>query len=272
MKVARILKDSLRLIRTTRLVWAFGSLSVLVTFFGPLAPYVQPYLLFVCVFLPTALVLSLVTFISEGALVFCVHQATLARITTFADAWRQSKAKALRLIGQFIIVTPATLIASFILQAIAAKVPDSPLVWLVALVIQSFTWGLSTFGVCAIMISNLKAGAAAWTGFLITVNNFLRILVITGAMLLLRLAFTAALALVLVRIFRMELPLPANFGYLAYQDLLDTPVFAITNSALNIILVTVTIVCLSVGYLQFIKEIEYPALAIQREQPNTGST
>jgi hypothetical protein len=144
----------------------------------------------------------------------------------------------------------------------AFKAPTSPFLWMLVLMIAAFTGSLITFGLCAIMIDGVNAFAAAWTSFLITLNNFFRVLIIQGGVFFIRLLVIGLLFAVLASgLFKFDLTIPLTFDYLTYQKIMAIPVFAAAGWIIDLLLFPLTWVILTLCYLKFTKEIHYPAIS-----------
>jgi hypothetical protein len=110
------------------------------------------------------------------------------------------------------------------------------------------------------MIDGVKANAAAWTSFLITINNFFRVLVIEGVVFFINLLITILVVAVLAGFFKVVLPSPLVLDYPSYLKVLNVPSVALVNKVFGSFLLPIETVILTLGYLKFTKEISYPAL------------
>lgn len=267
MNYLQITKDSLRLFRSAKLVWVFGFLSLLISLVLPLASslskLVRGFPILFCLFYIAFLVIFLVSFIAEGGLIYAIHQAFLNKALTFSEAWSQSKSKIFRIIGlSFILGIPVILIPLFLLKTISALIPTSPILWFLALINETLISSFFTFGLCAIMIDDVKAWAAAWTSLLVTTNNFFRVFVITGGIFLIRLLLIGAIvAIIKSGLLSVELPTPLVLDYPTYLKLTTTPFVSAATWIFDLFLFPLETIILTFGYLKFTKEIAYPALS-----------
>jgi hypothetical protein len=201
------------------------------------------------------------TLIGMGGLYYLIYQASLSREITFSEAWSQGKSKLFRNIGVSSLSIPILLLEIFLIWLIGSQMPTSPFLWLIFLPTTLFIASFITFGLCAVMIDNLKVLAGAWTSFLITINNFFRIFVITGATFLARFLITVlAVTIPASGVFGVELPVPLALDYPTYQKLVAIPVVSWINWVFNLLLFPIESIMLTYAYLQFKKEIPYPAL------------
>jgi hypothetical protein len=181
---------------------------------------------------------------------------------SFSEAWSQSKSKLLRNFGLFVISIPILLIGGFFINLMTSRIPSSPFLWLIVLAESVFIASFLTFGYCAVMIDNVKVLAAAWTSFLITINNFSRVFVITGTIYLIRVLITALVVTILAsRLFGVALPTPLTLDYPTYQKLGAIPIVSWINWIFNLFFFPLEIIMLTLAYLKFTKEVFYPALA-----------
>ena len=261
MNYIQIFQDSLRLFRTTKLAWFFGFTSGLATLIGLLFQFPHDNTILSCLNLFIVLAILFVSSIAEGSLIYFIYETSQNRTSTFSEAWHQSKSKIIRIIGIVFLTIPLLLIIPFFIKAVIATLPSSPLPWLFVLLEDTVFNSLITFGLCTIMIDDLKMWAATWTSVLITGNNFFRVFVIFGVKFFLRLLFTSlVLAILAFTPFRIGL-LPLALDYSAYLKMVSMPVMVIAYSGFNLFFLPLTSIILTLGYLKFTKETAYPALA-----------
>ena len=77
----------------------------------------------------------------------------------------------LRLWGLFLLSIPILWIGGVFIQLATARGSTSAFLWLISLVEILFIASFLAFGSCAITIDNVRTLAAAWTSFLIMINN-----------------------------------------------------------------------------------------------------
>jgi hypothetical protein len=268
MNYIQTLKDSLHLFRATKLIWVFGFLSLLSTVPLPLYQYARAAPTFACVALFVIFTLSIVSLSANGSLIYIIQQASLNNNLTFSQAWFQGKSKVFRLIGVIFLSIPIILIAIFFLRLISTSAPRSPILWLYAFIQNIFISSFLIFGYCAIMIDDTKAWAAAWTSFLITINNIFRVSVIVGVLFLIRLLLIGLFVAILASgLLKVGLPTQLALDYLTYQKLIAIPIISWANWVVSIFLSPLQTIILTFGYIKFTKDISYPVLV---KKPNTA--
>jgi hypothetical protein len=261
MNYIQILQDSLQLFRTTRLIWVFAFLSLILTI--PLIPSqsLRDNPVLACIYLPILIGGLILSMTATGSLYYAIYQVSLKRNVSFSEAWVQGKSKMLYNIGLILVSIPILLIGAFFIRLITAKLPTSPLLWLIVFGESLFIVTFSTFGFCAIAIDNVKVLASAWTSLLITINNFFRVSVITASMFLIRLLITGLIVLILASgSFGIELPRPLSLDYPTYQKIVAIPIVAWATWIFDLFFFPLEAIMLTFAYLKFTKEVSYPAL------------
>jgi hypothetical protein len=246
-------------------VWIFGAVAMLSTLLAPLERVVRGNLPLECILLLAGLCVSIISLIGEGGLFYCIYQGFLNKQPTFSEAWHQGKSRVLRMIGLFFILIPIFLAFVALSLAVALRAPESLIPWLMELFLASVVGSFLAFSVCAIIIDGIKVGAAAWTGFLITKDNFLRVLVITGGIYLIHLIIIDLGVVFLGLAFGLKIPTPLTLTYRTYQEILAIPIINIINLILNAFLIVFSSVLLTICYLRFTQEKTYPAIANERQ-------
>lgn len=258
----QILIESFRIFQTTRLVWVFGFISFLIEIPQPLFKFPGGVNFLVCVYLFVGLVIALISVIANGGLIYLIHQTTLSRNPSFGEVWLQGGQKLFRNIGFFLLTIPALLVVYLIYSTIAFKAPTSLFLWLISLMIEAFVISWFTFGLCAIMIDDLHALGAAWTSFLITLNNFFRLLIIYGGVFFIHFLVIGLLFAVFASgLFQFDLTIPLTFDYSTYLKMMAIPAFKTTRSIIDLLLFPMISAILTLCYLKFTQEIHYPAIS-----------
>lgn len=262
MNYLQILKESLHIFRTTKLVWVFGFSSLLITIFQPSPQSMRGDPFLICVYFFVLLVSVFISIIAYGGLIYLIYQLTLNRNPGFSEVWLQGGQRLFRNIGFILLLTPALFVVLVIYYMIAFKAPASPFLWLFVLMIIASLASMITFGFCAIMIDDVNAFAAVWTSFLIILNNFFRVLVIQGGVFFIRLLVIGLLFAVLASgLFKFDLTIPLKFDYLTYLKIMAMPVFAAAGWIIDLLLFPLSTAILTLCYLKFTKEIHYPAIS-----------
>jgi hypothetical protein len=276
--MSKLLKESLHLLRHNKLVWIFGLLSILYSSLPSLSEVTYKDPGFQWVYSILRFVASIVSIIALSCSIYVVFQGAQDKNPTFSEAWIQGKSKYWRIVGLLIISFSMPLLAGVCSMMVSAIIPNKttavPFLWVLGLIANVFYSPLITFGICAIVIDGLKVWAAAWTGFQIAVNNFFRVLLVIIVLALIKILTDGLLAVfITLGIIKIGTGLPSlvNFDFAAYQSMLSIPVFRITNIIVYFVSITGMNAFLTLGYLKFTKEIDYPAL-VRRELPNTSTT
>ncbi len=262
MNYPQIFRDSLHIFRTTKLVWVFGFLSLLISLLpSTLFSHDEPILY--CIYFIAFLSIWFVCILANGSLIYVIHQAFLNRTSTFVEVWHQGKLKIFRIIGLVLILGIPKILSSLLLEGIIpTTITSTPFTWLLGLINDVFINSILTFGLCAIMIDDVKIWAAVGTSFLITFNSFSRVFVIIGVIFFIRtLLIYLVLAVLTSELFKVELPLPLTLDYTTYLELLNVPIVMIVCWILDLFFFPLTSIILTLGYLEFTKKITYPALA-----------
>jgi hypothetical protein len=250
MNYIQTIEDTIHIIRTTKLVWVFGFLSLLGTLNQPLLQLLRGNSLLICIYLPVSFTFLYFSFIAGGGLIYVIYQKTLGRDLSFSDVWLRSKSKIFSVIGSSI---PGIILAIIVYMVLTYVLQNSQFFWVIGFIAGSFICSFFTFSACAIMINDVKASAAIWTGFLIAVNNFFRVLIITGTVYFIRLLLTGIVLVILLL-----------FGYPTNQSIMGIPIAKTAVWIFYLMLGFPYSVFLTLGYLRFTEEISYPALSIKQ--------
>jgi hypothetical protein len=273
MNYIEIFRESVRIFRTTKPIWIFGALSLLITLPLDLSSSVRNNPVLPFVYLPILLAGLLITCIATGGLYYAIHQASLNKHVSFSDGWQHGKSKALQCAGLIVISIPFLLIGAVFARIIPVELHSSPLPWLLALLGNALLVPFLSFGFSAILIDDVKVLAAAWTSFRILIygNNFFHVLVIVGSMFILRFVVTGLIVAILITgLFGVVLPTPLTLDYPTYQKVLATPLVAGWNWVFNLILFPLQTIMLVFVYLKFTNEVAYPALAQRQNTAQQG--
>jgi hypothetical protein len=261
--ILQILRDSLRLLRSTKLIWVLGLLLQILRSLGDLKPsaqFVHEHPVLYSLSLIVSMVVLVVYWIATCALIQVIYQASMDIQLTFSETRLQPKSKLRSLIGLLILNLPAGLVELLILAYIN-RLPSSPLQWLILLILISCI-SIYSFSMCAVLIDGVKAWQAVWLGFLITLNNFFRLIGITGLLLLIRGLFTLAVAVILASgLFHIGLPVPLALDYPTYLKLAAVPFISVATKLLDVFLYPLQTIILTLAYLKFTAEMSYPILA-----------
>lgn len=267
MDFLQILRDSLHLLRTQKLVWVFGFLVVLSTLFLEVENIVRGNPLLVCFYLTLSFAISILFLVGTGSLIYVIHQATLNESPTFGDAWNQGMGNVFRMLSLVFLLAPATIIFLLIDRIAGINAPSIEFSWFletsVAYIGFVFLGSVFIYGGCAIVIYKVNTLRAAWTGLLIILNNFFRILIIIGTWLIIRTILTECVAL-LVAIGTYKIGILA-LDYPTYLKIMNMPFVAVTRWIIDLILSPLGAVVNTLAFLQFTKKVSYPSLRTAKE-------
>ena len=247
MNYIQTLQDTFRVLRTTKLVWVFGFLSLIITIIRPMSQFMRGEPLFVFIYLPVSLAIFYFSFIANGGFIYTIYQNILGQNPTFSDIWLHSKTKTFNII---VSSFPSILLTFLVYMVTKYALPNSQFLWFINLSSTSFIGSLYFFGVCAIMINDVKVVSAIRTGFLIALNNFFRVLIIAGIAYLIRILLTGSVIAILL-----------VFGYPSNQKIMNIPIVTTSVWIFYLILIVPTSALLTLGYLKFTKGVSYPTLS-----------
>lgn len=261
----QLFRESMRLFRTTKTLWVLGFISLLILPVSTLVSYAHNSLALTCTFLLAGFFLTIIYIITNAGLIYAIYQAHNKEKPGLAEAWRYGKSRLFQMLGLILLTAPAFLIMAFLDWLSASKAPDSPLLWLVVSSTAAFAASLFTFGVCAILIDNLRPAAAAWTGLLITLNNYFRMCLIFGIPFLIQILLILLIASILsTGLFGILLPTPLSVDFVTYQNLFRLPVIVMASWVIDLLLLPLTSGVPALAYFKFSREISYPALQKNR--------
>jgi hypothetical protein len=263
MKYVQLLQGSLHLFRNTKLIWVLGIISALAPVALSFSDVIQGSFVYLCVYIPACLIIGFFSLVAAGSLIYVVSQTSTHQLVSFPIVWAQGRSKVARMIGFLLLILPGIFLMIGIYVIVALRFPESPFLLPIVLILGAFISSLFTFGLCTIMIDDLKAGQAAWTGFLLALNNFGYGFLVTAIAFFLRAFLLYALAAILsLGVFGVEIPLELKYSTL--QKLLGVPIINIAGQLIDVFLIPWSTVVLTLGYREFTKRISYPALVKRR--------
>jgi hypothetical protein len=197
-----IFRDTLRLFRESKLLWILGMFlfaseaiyraSIYSIGKPPVSCFAYP-LLFVSLY---------VSFVARCSLIYSANQILSEQKPSYSEAWGFSKTKLRSIVGLYFLSVPIVIFSVFIVTIVALSEISASLTWVVDLFVTSFFLGsLFTLSICTIVIHNLEAGLALWTGLLILFNNFFHVIVLNSIFLILQIALNLLIGNALPGIF-----------------------------------------------------------------------
>jgi hypothetical protein len=250
MDYSQTIQDTIHILRTTKLVWVFGLLSLLTTITSSLARFVPDNLLFTFIYILASWAILCFSLVGVGGFIYVVYQKILGQNFTFSDIWFHSKTNFFTIIGSLFPVIFLAFLTSIIFEEVLL---NSSLRWYITFIGSWFIGAVVIFSICAIMINNVNAMPALWTGFLIALRNFFHVLIIACTALLMRALF-ASLTIGILRIFE----------YSSTQKIMGVSIQPTLLWVLFRILMIPISVFLTLAYLKFTEKISYPALSNQQ--------
>jgi len=182
-----IFRDTFRLFRESRLLWILGIFSFISEAIYRASVYSvgKPPVPFIAY--PLLLISLYVSFVAKCSLIYSANQILSEQNPTYSEAWGFSKTKLKRIAWLYFLSIPLVIFSVFIVAIVALSEINASLTWAVDLFVTSFFLGsLFTLSICTIVIHNLEAGLALWTGLSIIFNNFLQVIVLNSIFLILQ--------------------------------------------------------------------------------------
>ena len=229
-------------------------------------PIKFPHPILACLALPILLAGSAIHMISDGGLYYVIYQAYLNKNVSFSEGWAKGKSKVFQYIGFSVVSLPLIFIGAFFMRRMTIESPSSPVLWFFSLIGSTLFSSFVTFGYSAIVINNIKVLPAAWTSFRMIIygRNFLRVLVITGAMFVIHLLLIGLITAILsTGLFGAVLPTPLALDYPTFLKIMATPFVFGVNWVFNLVLYPLETIMLIIVYLKFTNEV--PPTLVQWE-------
>jgi hypothetical protein len=250
MNYSQTFRDTIHILQTTKLAWLFGLIALLPAMTSSLARFVPDNLLFSFIYILASFVILCFSLACVGGFIYVVYQKTLEQKFSFSDVWFHSKINFWAIFGSSFPVIFLAFLTSIVLEEV---IPNSSLHWYITFIGSWFMGSAVIFSICAIMINNVKAMPALWTGFLIALRIFFHVLIIACTALLIRALF-AGLIIGILRIFE----------YSSIQKIMGVPIQSTLLGIVFRILMIPISAFLTLAYLKFTEKISYPALSNQQ--------
>ncbi len=182
-----LFRDTLRLFRESKLLWILGMFCFVSEAIYRASVYSIGKPPVPCIAYPLFFISLYVSFVAKCSLIYSANQILSEQKPTYAEAWGFSKTKLRRIAWLYFLSIPLLMLSGLIVMMVALSEISIVLTWVVDLVITSFFLGsLFTFSICTIVIYNLEAGLALWTGLAIVGNNFFHVVVLNSIFLILQ--------------------------------------------------------------------------------------
>ena len=261
MNYFEIIKDSIRIFRTTKIIWLFGFLALIPNIIGTMMDKSRLNINLDCAIMLILLISLYFGIISQGGLVYLIHQKILNNEIAFKDAWVQSKKKIGSIIGLLVIISAMSLIPSLIYLYFNYHTPYSPLLWILTWIIDMFFTTQFIFGVCAIMMDDIGAFSAARLSFLVTLNNYFPVIIINTLKDIVYLLLTRLIVVIFVIGNNFQgISIDSILKYQIYIHGMKLPIFIIAGWIINVGLYPLLLIALTICYKRFTNMISYPVL------------
>jgi hypothetical protein len=185
MNYKTIFSDTFRLFRESKLLWVFGVFAIVSEIVYRVSKYsIEKH--------PTSLILYLLllialyfSFLAEASLIYSTNQLFSKQNPTFSEVWDFCKARGKRIVGFYFVSFPLVMFILFIPELVKMSEISTSLTRIVGTLAFFILTSLLTLGICTIVINNLGAGMALWTGLLMVFNNLLHVIVLNSFFLVL---------------------------------------------------------------------------------------
>jgi hypothetical protein len=182
-----LFRDTLWLFRESKLLWIFGAIAFVSEFFFRGSVFSignppVPWMAYPC--FPISLYFS---FVAKCSLIYSTNQILSKHRPTSSEVWDFCKTKLGRIAGLYFLSIPLVMFSVFIVGIVLWSEISTVLTWSVDILVTFFLSTVLTLSICTIVIHNLEAGLALWTGLSIVVNNFIHVVALNGIFLLLQL-------------------------------------------------------------------------------------
>jgi len=265
MNYFELFRESISLALTNKIILVFGLLSAVI-FFIPSSTYFRENIILICVFLAIELIIIAVSMIAIAGLIYSVHQIIVSKEVSFSEGWAKGRSSFLRIFLLIILLIPFILVGTIIGYLFLTNSQESLLIWLSIYVLGIMYASLYIFGTCAIVIDDLSSIKAIWTGLLITLKNFLRLLLISGIFISLEILALGSIFVILLLIpLQLNLPDPFPFNFSSYQAVLRVPVMDWAGRLVNTVFLPWSIIAYTIAYIKFTNAHSYPTLKAKRE-------
>lgn len=254
-----VIRQSARILTRGWQIWFFGLLAYLPALISiPRGRELSFPALLLTLWLRLALLL--VSLLARGGLIDYAYTQFKAGTPAFQNVLKRTLGKLPRLLGLVFLLSPLLLVGILLIVFLFQGEFSSSWFLVGFSLLEVFMTPLLTFGMCGILLHGLKPLPAGWTALLMTLNNIFKLSLVTAALLILRLACLALLALFVPFSTPSILPAALNFHSAGYSALRHIPLFNGANHLLDLLTGMVFTVILTLLFQIYSREIEYPAL------------
>lgn len=264
MNTFQIIQEATRLIRANRIAWLYICVSVVSFFLYRFQTIIETPLM-LCISLIVSLSLVAFLLIFNAGLVYDISQRYLyQKAISISDSWSHGKVNFWRIIGLSCLFFIPIGLFCFAFWIIFRRL-FSP-VSILGLSIQFFFAPLFAFGMCGIMINQIKPSESAAASLRLLRRNFSWVIFISGTYILGEKILLILLVSIISLLFPIVFSFPLNIDLPTYNKLMQVPIIALSNSVLSTIIYPWEVAIFTIAYLNFIKVDSYPVLA--QEQTN----
>jgi len=197
-----IFRDTFRLFRESRLLWILGTFLFVSEAVYKASIYSIRNSPVSCIAYPLYFVSLYVLFVAQCSLIYSANLLLSEQQPTYSETWEFSKTKLRTIVWLYFLSIPLFIFSEFIVKIVALSEISPPLTWFVDLFVMAFFLSsLFTLSICTIVIHNLEAGLALWTGLSILVNNFFHMVVLNSIFLIIQIGLNMLIGNVLPGIF-----------------------------------------------------------------------
>lgn len=188
-----IFRDTLRLFRESKLLWIFGAIAFVseVIFRGSIYSIGKPPV--PCIAYPLFFISLYFLLLAKCSLVYSTNQVLSEQKPTYSEVWGFCKTKVRRIAGLYFLSIPLVMFAVFVVEIVLMSEISALLTGFVGLLVTFFLTSFFTLSICTIVIHNLEAGLALWTGLSIAVNNFFHVVILNSIFLILQIALNLSI-------------------------------------------------------------------------------
>jgi hypothetical protein len=226
MNYKTIFRDTLRVFGNAKVLWIFGAFSFGSEFLLGVTIYSIGKHPVACIPYPLLLLAICFSFIAKAGLIYSTERIISGQSIPFSATWNFCTAK-LRNAGLYFVSLPLLLVSVFTLRIFAWSKVTGLSGWFIGMQLAYFFISLLIMSMCTVVIHNLGARPALWTGFLIVISNFPQVLVLNSIYILFHLLVVGVIE-------------NAYFGFLVLVPF---------------------IVTMTLAYRLFIAKVPYPALS-----------
>jgi hypothetical protein len=199
-----------------------------------------------------------------ATLVVLVQRITMDQRITFREGWHLAHKKFFSLLGGTCLVSALLVILFVGFSILLFRSIMAWNTWFIVLGMVLFLPLLSLIS-CSIMIDDLKVLPAVRMGISVFIINFHRFLIISGAAYLVSWLGAILLVALYCSVFRYEFPVLSLFNITKFYSMQTDLVVFVPTWIVNIGISPLTLIAITLSYLQIARVPLYPTLEKQRK-------